>query len=74
MTGLIVGLGNILIYVVLLLLVGALIQWALRAIAGVEVPPNVVKLYLVLVALIAVVMTVGLLLGITTAPPLWRLR
>jgi hypothetical protein len=63
LTGLLLGLINIVIVVAILLLVGALIQWALQAIASIAIPANIVKLYLVIVALIAIYLLVALLLG-----------
>jgi predicted membrane channel-forming protein YqfA (hemolysin III family) len=53
--GILVCLGNVAIYAIILLLAGALIQWAFHAIGGVTIPPNVVKLFLLLVAVVAVV-------------------
>ena len=58
LSGILLGVLNIIIDVAILLLVGALIQWALSAI-----PANIVKLYLVIVALIAIYLLVALLLG-----------
>jgi len=64
LSGILLGLINVIIIVAVLLLVGALIQWALSAIAGIAIPANIVKLYLVIVALIAIYLLVALLLGI----------
>ena len=65
LTGLVLGLINVLIVVVVLLLVGALIEWVLTAL---QWPPPVIvrKLYIAVVALVALYMLVALLLGIPT--------
>jgi len=63
LSGILLGLINIVIVIAVLLLVGALIQWALSAIASIAIPANIVKLYLVIVALIAIYLVVALLLG-----------
>lgn len=62
LTGVLLGLINIVIYVAILLLIGAVIQWILGLI-GFPIPLMVVKLYLVIVALIALYLVVSLLLG-----------
>jgi hypothetical protein len=63
LTGLILGVLDIAIVVAVLLLIGAIIEWGLSAIAGIAVPPNVRKGFLVVVALIALYMLVALVLG-----------
>jgi len=65
LTGLVLGLINVLIVVVVLLLVGALIEWVLTAL---QWPPPVLvrKLFIAVVALVALYMLVALLLGIPT--------
>jgi len=60
--GLLLGIINILIVVVVLVLVGVIIQWVLTAL-GWPIPQMVVKLYLAIVALIALYLFVALLLG-----------
>jgi hypothetical protein len=62
-SGILLGLINIAIVVVLLLLVGAVAVWLLSWL-GFAIPANVQKLYLALVALIALYMIVALLLGL----------
>jgi hypothetical protein len=62
--GLLLGLINIAIVVVILLLVGAIVVWFLDWLFKVAVPPNVQKLYIAVVALIALYMLVALLLGL----------
>ena len=63
LTGLLLGIINILIVVAVLLLIGYLIQWILSALAGIAIPAPIVKIYLVIVALIAVYLLVALLVG-----------
>lgn len=63
LSGLILGLLDIAIVVVILVLIGALILWVLTVL-GWAPPPNVQKLYLAVVALIALTMLVALLFGI----------
>jgi hypothetical protein len=64
--GLLLGLINIGIVVVILLLIGAVILWFLDWIFKVKVPELVQRLYLGMVALIALYMLVALLLGMPT--------
>jgi hypothetical protein len=63
LSGLILGIINIAIVVVILVLVGALIVWFLQLMQW-PVPWNIQRLYLAVVALIALYMLVALLLGI----------
>jgi hypothetical protein len=63
LSGILLGLINIAIVVVILLLVGAIILWVLNWL-GMAVPAQVQKLYMAVVALIALYMLVALLLGI----------
>jgi uncharacterized membrane protein YvlD (DUF360 family) len=69
LSGLLLGLLNIVIVIVILVLIGAIIQWVLSTL-GWPVPANVQKLFLAVVALIALAMLVALLLG---AMPPWRI-
>ena len=64
--GLLLGLINIAIVVVILMLVGAIVVWFLQWIFQVAVPWNVQRLYIGVVALIALYMLVALLLGFPT--------
>ena len=66
LTGLLLGLINVAIVVAVLVLVGYVILWLMSAI-GFSVPGPVQKLFMVIVALIALYMIVALLLGI--GPP-----
>jgi hypothetical protein len=63
LTGILLGLINIAIVVAILILVGYMILWILGLI-GFPVPDMVQKMYMVIVALIALYMIVALLLGI----------
>lgn len=65
-SGLLLGLINIAIVVAVLVLVGYIILW-LMGMLGFAIPANVQKIYMVIVALIALYMIVALLLGI--GPP-----
>jgi hypothetical protein len=63
--GLLLGVINIAIVVVVLLLIGALIEWFLTWM-GIAVSAMVRKLYIAAVALVALYMLVALALGIPT--------
>jgi hypothetical protein len=63
--GIVLGLINIVIVVVILLLIGAVAKWVFGAL-GWAVPAQVEKLYIAVVALIALYMIVALLLGLPT--------
>ena len=62
--GILLGLINIAIAVAILLLIGAIVLWVLQWIFQVAVPWNVQRLYIGVVALIALYMLVELLLGV----------
>lgn len=65
LSGLILGIINIFIVVAILLLVGALIEWLLSWLS-VPVSAMVRKLYIAVVALVALYMLVALAFGIPT--------
>ncbi len=67
LSAILLGVINIVITVAILLLVGAIIQWIL-GIIGFAPPEIVVKLFLVVVALVAIYMLVGLLFGVVPVP------
>jgi hypothetical protein len=67
LSAILLGLINIVIVVAVLLLVGAICQWIL-ALIGFAPPEIVVKLFLAIVALVALYMIVGLLFGVVPAP------
>jgi hypothetical protein len=63
LAGILLGLIDIAIVVVILLLVGAVALWIFGWL-GFAIPANVEKLYLAIVALIALYMLVSLVLGV----------
>lgn len=67
LSAIILGIINILITVAILLLVGYIIVW-ICGFLGLSIPDMVQKLYLAIVALIALYMLVGLLFGLPTLP------
>jgi hypothetical protein len=66
--GIVLGLINIAIVVVLLLLVGAIAYWIFGSLLKLAIPGQVQQLYIALVALIALYMVVALIFGL----PTWR--
>jgi hypothetical protein len=60
--GILLGLINIAIVIAILLLAGALIEWAFSSIAKITIPDMIRKIYLLIVALVAIYMIVELLL------------
>jgi hypothetical protein len=60
--GLLLGLINIAIYVAVLILIGYIILW-IAGIIGFPIPALVQKMYMVIVALIALYLIVSLVLG-----------
>lgn len=62
-SGVLLGLVNIAIVVVLLLLVGAVALWLCQWL-GVSIPGQIQKLYMALVALIALYMIIALIFGL----------
>jgi hypothetical protein len=67
-SGLLLGIINIAIVVVVLLLVGVLAWWIFTGLLHINLPGEARTLYLALVALIALYMVVALLFGL----PSWR--
>jgi len=63
-SGVLLGLINIGIVIVVLLLVGAIVVWILSLILHITIPQQVQQLYLALVALIALYMVVALIFGL----------
>jgi hypothetical protein len=63
LTGLLLGIVNIAIVVIVLLLIGAIAEWLLKWL-GVAVDAMVRKLYIAVVALIALYMLIALLAGL----------
>ncbi len=66
LSGLILGVINIAVVVAALLLVGAIVVW-FASWASFAIPAQVQKLYLVIVALIALYMLVALVFGLPSA-------
>jgi hypothetical protein len=62
--GILLGLVNIAIVVVLLLLVGAIAWWIIDAFLKTQVPTNVQQLYIAFVALVALYMIIALIFGL----------
>ncbi len=71
LTGVLLGLINVAIVVAILVLIGAVILWICNWL-GLIIPATVQKVYLIIVALIALYMIVSLLLGV--APPMAVIR
>jgi hypothetical protein len=67
-TGILVGVLNIFLVAVVLVLVGAVIEWLLRAILNFPVDPLVRRLYIGVVVIIVIIMLVRLLLGVPPVP------
>ena len=65
LAGILIGLINIAIVVAILVLVGLIIVWIFSWL-NFAIPPQIQKVYMVIVALIALAMIVSLLLGIPT--------
>jgi hypothetical protein len=65
LSGILLGLINIGIVIVILVLIGAIIVWVLQMLEW-PVPWNIQRLYLAVVALIALYMLVALLFGLPT--------
>jgi hypothetical protein len=63
LSGIILGIINIAIVVAVLLLIGAVIVWFCGWM-GLAIPEMVQKIYMILVALIALYMLVGLIFGL----------
>jgi hypothetical protein len=68
LTGILLGLINVAIYIAILLLIGAICLWVL-GIIGLGVPAQVQKIFLIIVGLIALYLIVQLLLGIPVPGP-----
>jgi len=69
--GILLGLINVGIVVAVLLLVGVIVLW-IMGLLGVNMPAEARKLYIVIVALVALYLIVALLLGLPTVRILSR--
>ena len=68
LTGVLLGLINVAIYVAILVLVGLIIVWIFGWL-GFAIPAQIQKVYMVIVALIALYLIVTLLLGLPVPGP-----
>ena len=69
LSGLILGLINIAIYVAILVLIGLIIVWFAGWLSF-AIPENVQRIYMVIVALIALYLIVALLFGVPVPGPI----
>jgi hypothetical protein len=68
-TGVLLGLINIAIYVAILVLIGLVVVW-FASWMGFAIPENIQRVYMVIVALIALYLIVALLLGLPVPGPI----
>jgi hypothetical protein len=68
-TGALLGLINIAIYVAILVLIGLVVVW-FASWMGFAIPENIQRVYMVIVALIALYLIVALLLGLPVPGPI----
>jgi hypothetical protein len=69
LTGLLLGLINIAIYIAILVLVGLIIVW-FAGWLNFAIPENIQRVYMVIVALIALYLIIALLLGMPVPGPI----
>jgi MFS superfamily sulfate permease-like transporter len=69
LTGVLLGIINIAIYVAILVLIGLVIVW-FASWLGFPIPAQIQKVYMIIVALIALYMIVALLLGLPVPGPI----
>lgn len=69
LSAILLGLINVAIYVAILLLIGVVILWVCNLL-GLIVPSQATKIYIIIVALIALYMIVSLLLGLPVPGPI----
>jgi MFS superfamily sulfate permease-like transporter len=69
LTGILLGLINIAIYVAILVLIGLVIVWFASWLSF-AIPAQIQKVYMIIVALIALYLIVALLLGLPVPGPL----
>lgn len=62
LAGIFIGLLNCLVLAIILVIVGAVIQWLCAAFSW-PIPANIVKLFLALVLLVTLICVISLLLG-----------
>ncbi len=61
LTGLLIGLLEVVLTVVVLLLLGAIVRWGLKLLLNIDLPAIVVRLYIAAVGLIALIQIVYML-------------
>lgn len=64
MSAILLGLINVAINVALLILLGLIIVWVFAWLAGTTIPQNIQKVYLIIVALIAIYGVAAIILGL----------
>jgi hypothetical protein len=69
LTGIVLGLINIAIYVAILVLIGLIIVWFMSWL-NFPIPANIQKVYMVIVALIALYLILALLFGLPMPGPI----
>jgi hypothetical protein len=69
LTGIVLGLINIAIYVAILVLIGLIIVW-FASWLNFPIPQNIQRVYMVIVALIALYMILALLFGLPMPGPI----
>ncbi len=69
LTGVLLGLINIAIYVALLVLIGLIVVW-FASWMNFAIPENIQRVYMVIVALIALYLIVALVLGLPVPGPI----
>jgi MFS superfamily sulfate permease-like transporter len=69
LTGVVLGLINIAIYVAILVLIGLIIVWFASWLSF-AIPENIQRVYMVIVALIALYLIIALLLGLPVPGPI----
>jgi MFS superfamily sulfate permease-like transporter len=69
LTGALLGLINIAIYVAVLVLIGLVIVW-FASWLGFAIPAQIQKVYMIIVALIALYLIIALLLGLPVPGPI----
>lgn len=67
--GILIGLLNIALWVAILLFIGAIVKWGWEWLTGVSIPANIVKLFYIIVGLIAIIMVLTLVFGGPTLLP-----
>lgn len=60
--GLLIGILNIFLFVAIFILVGVIVRWGAKLLFQTDIPADVVKWYLVVVGVMALIMVVMLLL------------